>query len=49
MATAATAFGLAHRATRTRARTRNQRGGRVALPFTAPFFILFVLFLCGRC
>ena len=32
-------------ATRTRTRSRNPRGGRVALPFTAPFFILFTLFL----
>jgi multiple sugar transport system permease protein len=31
---------------RARPRARNPRGGRVALPFTAPFFILFTLFLC---
>ncbi len=30
---------------RARAKTRNPRGGSVALPFTAPFFIFFVLFL----
>ena len=30
---------------RSRARTRDPRGGPVALPFTAPFFVLFALFL----
>jgi multiple sugar transport system permease protein len=30
---------------RSRARSRDPRGGPVALPFTAPFFVLFALFL----
>ena len=43
MATAAEP--LSRVASRTRARARDPRAGRIALVFTGPFFVLFVLFL----